>query len=238
MNAVSTASRSYFSSSVFKKQIVAVTGLGMVGFILMHLSGNLLVFAGPEAFNGYSEKLHALGELLWVARGGLLLMLVLHVYFTIQLVRENRQARGSRYDVDASKRGDATKLVRTYMILTGVIVFGGLMFHLTHFAIPSKGAENVKTFLPSETGEMPMGLYGLVVNAYSNPLMVLFYIVFVAAVGAHLTHGIQSLFQSIGFHHDRYTPHIQKASIALGVLVALGFSSIPVFILLSGTPSV
>jgi succinate dehydrogenase / fumarate reductase cytochrome b subunit len=237
MSAVLTASRSYFSSSVFKKQIVAVTGLGMVGFILMHLSGNLLIFAGPEAFNGYSEKLHALGELLWLARGGLLLMLVLHVYFTIQLVRENRQARGSRYDVETSKRGDMTQLLRRYMILTGVIVFGGLMFHLTHFAIPSKGAENVKTLLPSETGEVPMGLYGLVINAYSNPLTVLFYIVFVFAVGAHLTHGVQSMFQSLGFNHDRYTPLIQKASIAVGALVALGFSSIPVFVLLSGTPS-
>ena len=237
MSAVLTASRSYFSSSVFKKQIVAVTGLIMVGFILTHLAGNLLVFAGPEAFNGYAQKLHDLGELLWVARGGLLVALVLHVYFTILLVRENRKARGSRYDVEASKRDDVTKLARRYMILTGIVVFGGLLFHLTHFAIPSKGEDNVKTFLPSEAGEVPMGLYGLVVNAYANPLVVIFYIVFVFAVGAHLTHGVQSLFQSIGFNHDRYTPLIQKASIAVGVLVALGFSSIPVVLLLSGTPS-
>ena len=243
MNAVSTASRSYFSSSVFKKQIVAVTGLIMVGFIIAHLAGNLLVFAGPEAFNSYTEKLHDLGELLWLARGGLLVALILHVYFTIQLVKENRQARGGRYDVEKTKRGDATQLARRYMVLTGVVVFGALLFHLNHFALPSKGEDNVKTFLPSETGEVPMGLYGLVMNAFGNPeyynyLLVPFYIVFVFAVGAHLTHGVQSLFQSLGFHHDRYTPYIDKISIALGIIVALGFSTIPVFILLSGTPSV
>lgn len=237
MSAVSPASRSYFASSVFKKQVVAVTGLILVGFIIGHLAGNLLVFAGAEAFNDYAQKLHDLGSLLWVARGGLLVALLLHVYFTIQLVRENRKARGGRYAIEGTKRNDVTKMARRYMILTGIVVFGGLLFHISHFAVPSKGEENVKTIVAMESGDTALGLYGLLWNAYQNPLTVLFYIAFVCAVGAHLTHGVQSMFQSVGINHERYTPLIQKASIAVGVLVALGFSSIPVYVLLSGAPT-
>src|SRR5689334_1599967 len=114
---MSSSPAGYFNSSIFRKQIVAVTGLAMVLFILAHLAGNLLILLGPEVFNGYAKMLASIPEVLWVARAGLAVSLVLHVYFTISLTIENRAARGSEYAVSRSK-GDAG-FARKFMIYTG-----------------------------------------------------------------------------------------------------------------------
>lgn len=222
-------------SSVLRKQIVAVTGLMMVGFIIMHLAGNLLIFLGPGAFNEYSHKLHSLGELLWVARLGLLTAVLLHIGFTVAIVMENRAARTSRYAVNASKQDGNPAWIRKYMILTGGIVFFFLFFHLNDFTFPSKTGERTIIAGAPEAGELE--LYGLVWNSFGNFFRVVFYVAAVTCVGMHLSHGVQSMFQTIGFNHERYTPLIRKASVALGAIVAVGFSLIPIYVLLRGTPS-
>lgn len=224
------STRHVLRSSVFRKQIVAVTGLLMVLFIISHLAANLLIFIGPEALNGYTEVLHTLPELLWVARLGLIAALVAHVYFTLKLVLENRKSGGAgRYAVEASRRGDIP-FARKFMALTGLIVFFFLFFHLNDFTIAEK------TGVQTEINGEEYGLYGLVWNSFKNPLRDVFYIVAVCCVGMHLTHGIQSLFQSIGFHHERWTPIIMKTSVALGAVIAIGFSIIPIYVLVRGTP--
>ena len=218
-------------SSIFRKQIVAITGLMMVGFIIAHLAGNLLIFVGAEALNGYTEVLHTLPELLWVARLGLIAALVAHVFFTIQLLRENRKSGGAgRYAVEGSRRGDIS-IARRFMILTGLIVFFFIGFHLWDFTISSK------TGPATEIDGTEYGLYGLVWNSFkTSPIRVIFYVVAVSCVGMHLTHGIQSLFQSLGVNHERWTPMIQKASIALGAIIAIGFATIPIYVLI-GSPN-
>ncbi|MDB6069772.1 MAG: succinate dehydrogenase subunit, partial [Verrucomicrobiales bacterium] len=90
----------FYHSSIGKKIIVAVTGLAMVGFLVGHLLGNLLIFGGPDAINGYAKKLHDLGPLLYVIRAALFAMFAMHVLCTIQLVRINRAARPQKYAVD------------------------------------------------------------------------------------------------------------------------------------------
>ncbi len=220
---MSTTIRSYFLSSVFKKQIVAVTGLALVGFIIVHLAGNTLILFGPEAFNNYAKVLHTLPELLWVARFGLIAALVLHVWFTVQVTIENRKAGGAnRYAVSANL--GKTNFAKKYMILTGLFVLFFLLFHLSDFAVPAKTGP--RAMLHDREYE----LYGLVWNAFSNPVRVLFYLGFVWCIGMHLSHGIQSLFQSIGFFHDRYTPAIRNASLFIGAAVAFGFSLIPLYV--------
>jgi len=223
---------SIFRTSVFRKQMVAVTGLLMVLFILAHLAGNMLIYLGPEALNDYSEKLHAIPELLWIARIGLVTALVLHVFFTVQLVFENASARGStRYAVSESKREDLAFGRRT-MAITGSLVFVYIFIHLADFTIADKSAENAATFVNGE----PQALYGLVWNSFQDAWRVGLYVVAVCCVGLHLSHGIQSLFQTVGFFHDKYTPAIRRASVALGVIVAVGFSSIPVYVFMTGAP--
>ncbi len=230
---MSTRIRSYFLSSVFKKQIVAVTGLALVGFILIHLAGNLLILLGPEEFNNYAKVLHTLPELLWAARLGLLTAFVLHVWFTIQVTIENKRAAGfERYAVQADH--GRTNFAKKYMILTGLFVFFFLFFHIADFAAADKSSARATI-----DGD-PYELYGLVWNSYTNPIRVLFYLGFVWCIGMHLSHGIQSLFQTIGFFHERYTPLLRNASIAIGAVVAFGFSVIPLYIfirsLVSGPP--
>ncbi|MDZ4858065.1 MAG: succinate dehydrogenase cytochrome b subunit [Candidatus Hydrogenedentes bacterium] len=230
---MSTRARSYFLSSVFKKQIIAVTGLALVGFIIVHLSGNLLILLGPEAFNNYAQVLHTLPELLWAARIGLIAAFVLHVVFTIKVTLENRRARGgTRYTVAATH--GRTNFAKKSMILTGLFVFFFLFFHLSDFAV----AEKLGPYAMLRGTEYE--LYGLVWNGFSNPIRVLFYLGFVWCVGIHLSHGIQSLFQSLGFFHDRYTPLLSKVSLLFGLGVAAGFSVIPIYVfvrnLIGGPP--
>lgn len=220
--------RGLWRSSVFRKQIVAVTGLIWVGFIIMHMAANLLLFIGPEALNGYSEMLHAIPELLWAARIVLIAAFVIHVYFTIALVLENRAARSQPYEVK-NDHGETTFAKKT-MILSGLLVFFFVFLHLTDFTLPAKIGPD--TVLTGAEGEASFGLYGLVWNSLKFPPRAIFYLLAVACVGMHLSHGIQSLFQTIGFFHDRYTPVIRRASIVLGAVVAIGFSLVPIYIVL------
>lgn len=219
-------------SSVLRKQIVAVTGLAMVGFIIVHLAGNLIIFLGPEAFNGYSHLLHAVPELLWVARAVLITCLILHIYFTAKLVRENRSARAVPYAVENSKREDIA-FARKYMIFTGLLVFFFIFLHLWDFTFSSKVGP--QTIIQNYAHNEQLGLYGLVWNDFSNPIRVLIYVAAVCSVGLHLSHGIQSMFQTIGINHERYTPLIRKASNVIGVIVAAAFSMIPLYVIVRAT---
>ena len=224
----------FFRSSVFKKQLVAITGLILVGFIIVHLAGNFILFLGPDAFNHYSATLHAVPELLWIARAILIVSAIVHIYFTVVLTIENRKSGGAgRYAVKATH--GATNFAKKFMILTGLLLFFFLFLHLADFTIGEKTVE--QTTLQGKD----LGLFGLVWNSFLKPWRVPIYLAAVWCVGMHLSHGIQSLFQSIGFYHDRYTPKIRGASLVLGAVIAAGFSLIPVYIIvrhLMGGPTV
>lgn len=216
------------NTSVVKKQIVAVTGLIGVGFIIGHLAGNSLLLLGPEAFNGYAEKLQSLGEFLWVVRIALIAAFVVHVYFTVLITLENRAARADRYAV-SNDLGE-TNFAKKTMIYTGLLVFFFLFLHLTDFSLADKTGPH--SVLNGPEGEASYGLFGLVWNSFLFLPRSVFYILAVCCVGLHLSHGIQSLFQTIGFFHDRYTPAIRTASNTIGALVALGFSVVPLFVII------
>jgi succinate dehydrogenase / fumarate reductase cytochrome b subunit len=220
-------------SSIVKKQIVAVTGIALVGFVLVHMAGNFTLFLGPNAFNGYSEKLHHLGALLWVARGGLLAAVSVHIVLTISIVLQNRGARAGRYAISGSKTDD-TGYARRSMIYTGLLVAVFVVVHLIDFTFPAKEGPN--TVIPGIENE-GLGLFGLVWNGFLNPVRAVAYIAMMILVGLHLSHGIQSLFQTIGFRHEKYTPLIEKISFGVGAAVAIGFSLVPIYINIVRTPS-
>lgn len=195
----------------------------MVGFILGHMAGNLLIFLGPNIFNDYADKLASLGELLWIIRTGLVISILMHIYFTAKLTRENSKARRTRYEVYTPSADN--KFARMTMIYSGILLFCFLILHLTDFTLAEKeGAASV-------LGAQKLRLFGLVWNSFLNPWRDLVYILAVCSVGLHLSHGIQSFIQTIGFNHPRYTPWILKASVILGIIVAVGFSSIPVYVM-------
>ena len=222
---MTTKLSTYLHSSVFKKQVVAITGLLLVAFVIGHLCGNCIIYLGPAAFNHYAETLHAVPELLWIVRITLVTALIVHVYFTILVTLENRAAGGgNRYAVAATH--GATNMAKKFMILSGAMVFFFLILHLSDFTISDKTGP--ATALKGQE----YAIYGLLWNSFLNPVRVLVYLAAVWCVGMHLTHGIQSLFQTIGFFHERYTPGIRKASVVIGILVATGFSLIPLYVII------
>ncbi len=218
----------FLRSSIFRKQLIAITGLMIIGFVVVHLFGNLMLYAGPTKFNHYSELLLSMGELLWIIRIGLITAAVVHIGLTLQLVLENRKARTQRYEVytPVGDRSFATKTMK----YSGILILAFLVLHLYDFTLADKtSASSIVEGL--NEGES-LHLYGLVVNAFNNPLRSLIYIVVMIAVGLHLAHGLESLFQTLGFNHDRYTPRLRQLSLIFGVVIAAGFITIPLYVLI------
>lgn len=216
----------YLKSSIGKKQIVAVTGLLLVGFLVFHLSMNLLVFLGPEKYNFFPELMRSTGTGLKVLELGLAAVFLTHIFFTIALVRANRKARGREYSVYKARgtRSLATRL----MPYTGIILLTFLILHICDYTLADH-----HSVLSVYNGHQ-LGLYGLVANSFAqNIFRSLFYILAMFAVGFHLAHGIQSVCQSFGINHPRYTPKIQKISTAIGLVFAVAFSAIPVYFMCS-----
>ncbi len=222
----------YLRSSVLRKQLVAITGLVMVGFVVAHLSGNLLLYGGPAVFNAYAHKLQDIAPLLWVMRVGLIVATVLHIVLTMTLVLENNAARGRNYQVGRAKkpRSFATQTMR----YSGILIILFLALHLYDFTFSSKtGPGSVVAGLNDGKS---LELFGVVWNDFKQLWRSVIYVLAVSAVGLHLSHAIQSVFQTFGFNHERYTPIIKKLSLAAGVLIALGFASLPIYVLLAKEP--
>ncbi len=204
------------NSSIGKKLLMAFTGVAMTGWLVAHLAGNLLIFAGAEAFNGYAEFL-AKQPWLWPARLGLLGIFVVHVALAFRLTWENSRARGNDYEYkDASGASYAARS----MIITGILVIFYVGIHLADFTFADKSG--------------PYGLYGLVANTLAQPLHGLMYLGFLALIGYHLSHGLQSFFQSLGLRHASYTPLIKVLTLLAAVGLWLGFSAIPIYLMIKG----
>lgn len=228
MSSTSLANRR-FSTSVARELIVGVTGVMLVGFILMHLSGNLLILLGPESFNHYAETLQSLGELLWVARLGLILTFVFHITMAIWLAKENAGARGgARYEVEkpTGRKTFATRM----MTLSGGIILVFVLLHVYDFTITGHPTGD-RSIVPS-MGAESMGLYGVVFNSFGNPVRSLLYIIAVWFVGLHLSHAIASVAVTLGFLTDKSTGKAELAARVIGLAVAIGFTIIPLYVML------
>lgn len=212
-------------SSVGKKAVMGVTGLALVGFIVAHLAGNMLIFLGPNALNTYAEKLRHLGPMLWVARGSLLLVTVIHIWMAIWLTVENRSARPVGYAV--LKSIDTTLAART-MMLSGLLLLAFIIYHLLQFTfgVTHPAIAHLRD---------PLGrhdVYRMVVQGFQDPLVVLFYVVGMGLLCMHLSHGIASMFQSVGLNDERTIPALQKLGRLLAMAIFVGYVSIPLSIVL------
>lgn len=208
-------------SPVGAKVVTAITGLMLTGFLIAHVSGNLLVFAGPDALNIYAEGLKKYPALLWAARGGLLVAFVAHVSLAIWLTRENRSARPQRYAYENTAQ--ATFASR-YMIHTGLVMLAFVLFHLAHFTW------RVTDPRIAELG--PFEVRRMLVIGFQQPAVAAGYLFAMAAIGLHLSHGVSSVFQTLGLNHPRYNGVLRKAGPVLGVAIAALFASIPLAIYL------
>lgn len=206
----------FYHSSIGKKLLVAVTGLAMIGFLAGHLLGNLLIFAGPEAINTYAKKLHDLGPLLYVIRGGLLAIVVLHITATIQLVKMNRAARPQKYAVETVRQ--ATKSSRI-MIWSGLTIVAFVLYHLAHFTW-ALGNEYRNPDLARYWVEPGVhNVYNMVVDGFKVWYVSLFYIIALGLLTSHLSHGFASVFQTLGLA----SPRTRKPIAIVGQLFAWGW---------------
>ena len=211
-----------FRTSIGSKQVVAVTGLLLVAFVLIHMFGNLTAFQGPESINAYGAWLQG-HPLLWVFRAALLALAVLHVMVTVRLALENRRARPARY---AYRRWRDGRLAARTMLVSGLMIIAFIVYHLLHLTLGEVGPRLRHDAL----GRMDI-YYNLVV-AFSDPWIASGYIAAMLLLGLHLHHAIESLFQTLGLKHENYESAIRVAAPLLAALITLGFMSIPVAVLL------
>ena len=215
----------YLHSSIGKKQIVAVTGLLLIGFVLVHLAGNFFIYAGPDAFNGYAQKLHNLRPGLYVLEGGLLIIFLVHLFVTYLLVVENINARPRAYRI--IKPMTAESVMARLMPMSGALIVAFVIWHLLDFTFVDH--EGPKSFMPDG---QPQGLYGVVYNAFADPIHSSLYVLCMVVIGIHLAHGVQSFYQTFGLANADNADFLHKISAGVGILIALGYSSIPIYVFL------
>jgi succinate dehydrogenase / fumarate reductase cytochrome b subunit len=213
-----------FKNPVGRKLIMAVTGLGMIGFVVVHLLGNLSLFLGPDGINLYAAKLHSLGPLLWVFRLGMVALLGFHVVFGVWLTLENRRAKPEGYAV---RKRQASTLSSETMIYSGLLLLTFILFHLLHFTLG--------VIFPALSNLIDAAgrndVFTMVTQSFHKAGVVLIYVAAMAVLFFHIGHGLESLVQTIGLNNEKTLPLFGKLSPAAAVVLALGYVSIPALVI-------
>jgi succinate dehydrogenase cytochrome b subunit len=229
MSALTRPLTSFLTSSIGRKILVALTGLVLVVFVLGHMIGNLLIFVGRDAINEYGEFLRTVGHggAIWIARFGLLAAVLIHIVATIQLTRENRAARISRYGHPATIQAKKSSLI---MIWTGLFILAFIIYHLMHFTFHV--ANDYGSYTAKLEGKEVHDVYRMVIAGFSWLPASLFYIVAMALLCSHLSHGVSSMFQTLGLSTERTRPWFERLAYAYAGLIFVGNCSIPLAVLL------
>ena len=203
----------YFSSSVGKKFFMALTGLFLVFFLLVHLVANLTLFLGADSFNATAEFMGT-NPVIQVMQPLLALGFIAHIITGIILELKNRSSRPVGYAKN-NVAANSTWMSRN-MIVTGLMIFAFLALHIVNYFIPIK-----TTHVENH--------YELVVGLFKNPLYAGIYILAFVFLGLHLIHGFQSAFTTTGIRQEKYQKCIQNLGTIYSIIVALGFISIAVW---------
>ena len=217
-NAQLTRAARFYESTIGKKAIMAVSGLILFGFLIAHMLGNLQIFLGPTVMDHYAETLHGNPALLWTARTILLISVLLHIWSSIQLSMIKKEARPVSY---VKRANVVSSWASRSMMLSGPIIAAFVVFHLLHLTTGTIHPQFVE-----------LHAYENLVTGFLVVPFALIYIVVMVLIGFHLSHGIWSMFQSMGLSHPRYTPMIKKFAAVFSWVLIAGFISVPVAVLL------
>lgn len=211
-------------SSLGKKYVMAITGLALFGFVIIHMIGNLQIFLGPDVLNTYAAFLKSKPLLVWGARLGLLVIVSFHVWAAVRLTQANRAARPVSYAVQ-------TPIVASYasrtMVVSGVIMASFIIYHLLHFTTGGVDPELLK--FRDALGRHDV--YRMVVRGFSNPLAASFYILGMVLLGLHLSHGISALFQSLGLRNRAWGCFLDRFAKIAAAVIFIGNCSIPLAVM-------
>ena len=221
------------NSSVGKKVAMALSGIALMLFLIVHLGGNLTLFAcdGGQLFNTYAHHLESLGPLLYVAEAGLLAIFLLHVFTAFGVVADKRSARPGGYAVTASKGGNSKMTVASKsMIYTGIILLLFIPLHIWMFKF---NAGRGFTFIDLH-GKEVKDLYLMVLTAFKDPAKAWAYAAVMFLLGFHLRHGFWSSLQSLGAMNPKWSPALYATGLAFALLMAAGFLALPLYLLYFG----
>ncbi|MFP4253182.1 MAG: succinate dehydrogenase cytochrome b subunit [Halothece sp.] len=219
--------------SLVKKYLMALTGIALITFVFAHMVGNLQMFLPPEAINQYAHFLHQVipAPLRWAFRFGLLVMVGVHIWMATLLKLENRAARPQNYVV---KRWLKASSASRYMTVSGFILLIYIIFHLLHFTVQNIHPEF--QMLTYEMGEKSVqDVYAMVIYGFSRQFWYVsgFYMIAMGLLCWHLSHGASSIFQTLGLRNERIRYPLHKIAWGLGMILFLGFTSIPISVLVA-----
>ena len=213
----------FCKSSIGKKALMSCTGLFLCLFLIVHLSGNFSLYIGKDAFNTYTDLLSHL-PLIKVAEVIMVLVFAVHIFLAATLTIENRLARPQRYAMDVS--AGARTFMSSYMFHTGAIVLIFLFIHIWTFKYGDWSHDLALVGNPEN-----LTLYDLVAARFGEAYYSIGYIAAMLVLGFHLNHAFQSAFQTLGLNHKKYTPFIKKLGTLYAAVIAIGFSSFPIYFL-------
>lgn len=214
--------RRTFASSVGTKLLIGLTGLALFVYLILHLAGNALIFAGADVFNEYSHTLIS-NPLIVPIEIGLLLIFVLHIYKAVRMWIGNQAARPVRYEKKSPAGHTSRKSISSStMIVSGVVT---LLFVLVHVKQFKYGA-----WYPTGADNAVRDLYRLELEVFRSPVWVTFYVICTLIVGLHLRHGISSAFQSLGLDHPLYTRRLTMWGIVGAIVIGGGLAIIPIWV--------
>ena len=215
-------------NSLIKKYLMALTGFVLVGFVFVHMIGNLQVFMGQEPLNAYAYFLQNLPlPILWGARLTLLVSVIIHVLVAISLIRENKKARPIKNDIEVTKK---SKWHSLRMGVSGSIILSFVFFHLFHYTIRIIYPEydNLTTTIGSPNGEVIHDVYAMMIYGFKKEWISIFYVVAMFLLCKHLIHGVSSTFQSLGIRSSSMKSKLDIVSYIYGYAIFIGFSIIPI----------
>jgi len=218
-----------FGSSLGKKYIMAVSGCVLFVFVVGHLLGNLQIFLGADVINRYGHFLQSNPELIWPARIVLLAMVGLHIWAAVKLTMENRAARPvayAQYEVVAASYASRT------MFMSGLIILVFIIYHLLHFTVQVQQINFTgESFIDFHDPQQRHDIFKMMVVGFSNLWVSGFYLLGMGLLCLHLSHGVSSMFQSIGWKNKAFGPLLDRFARAAAFVIFIGYSSIPVAIL-------
>ncbi len=218
-------------SSIVKKLMTGVSGLGLVLFLVIHLIGNLTLFAGPEVFNAYAQFLHHFmhGMFIRFAELGLFTFFAIHIWSGVSVQLSKRKGRPEGYVVVGNAGGPSKKSLHSLnMMISGGILLLFVAVHLINFKYADHEAVGT---MHLETGIEVQNVYRLVVETFQGSfLLTLFYMLAMGVLCSHLMHGIWSAFQSLGATRPSTIPYLHLMGLGIAIALAVGFFLLPLLI--------
>lgn len=223
-------------SPLVKKFVMSITGFVLASFLLVHMLGNLQVFEGPCAINGYAHFLQK--QLPWEALWGFRIVLggcfIIHLAMAYLLAVENKKARPQGYLV---KKPQAASAAARTMVYTGSIVILFAVIHLLHYTVLCLNPEFKQLDWVATKGlyqgKVLHDAYAMIVLGFAKPWVAIGYIAAMCVIGFHLSHGVSSMFQSIGFRNETWRYRLDKIAAVYCLVIAAGFSVTPAAVLIS-----